>query len=89
MHELVMKIYGVEKYVDNFLAKAPTLEKLEERLRQLFNNYEELGVKISTKKFRECTKIRLGDNNKFRGRKNISGSRPGKTTVDIGFPTFQ
>ena len=39
--------------MDDFLAKAPSLAKLEERLRQFFDNSKELRVKISTKSLKE------------------------------------
>ena len=46
--------------MDDFLAKAPTLEELEEILRRFFTNCKNLGVKISTKKFKAATKVRFG-----------------------------
>ena len=84
--ELVMNLDGVEKSMDDFLAKAPTLEKLEETLRKFFDNCKDLGVKISTKKFKASTKVRFeGTIINSEGEKTYLEADPGKLQRILDF----
>ena len=82
-----MILDGVKKSMNDFLAKTPTLEKLEKRLRQFFDNYKELGVKISTKKFKASMKVRFGGTIvNSEGKKTFLEADPGKLKRILDFP---
>ena len=50
----------MNKSMDDFLATAESLEKLEKTLDQFLSKCEELGVKISTRKFKMGSKVKFG-----------------------------
>ena len=50
----------MNKSMDNFPATAESLEKLEKTLDQFLEKCKELGVKISTKKFKMGSKVKFG-----------------------------
>ena len=86
MQELVMNLDGVDKSMDNFLANAPTLEKLEETPRKFFENCKKLGVTISAKKFKASTRVHFGGTIiNPEGEKIFLESNPGKLKRILDF----
>ena len=57
---LVNGITGMNKSMDDFLGTAESLEKLEEVLEEFLRRCEELGVRMSIKKFKIARRIKFG-----------------------------
>ena len=57
---LCQGIAGISKSMDDFLASNRTLQGLEQTLDTFFKRCQQLGVKISKKKFKTGSKVKFG-----------------------------